>query len=669
MGVLTFCQHYLPLILCGGTLLYFAWKSYKEFIKPSRVLNRELTEAIKNLKELRQVASGSPIIDLEGIANKVMTGDVLPHLWSEYRETLHPQKGGGADSFERTVRYRSTALSEMFFTEQALVDTPLKTAFFKHLPGILTGIGIIGTFFGLITGLKSFEVSANADLVRKSLSGLLSSVGDAFTVSLGAIAFAMAFTFLEKTTITKCYGHVEELTQLIDSLFDAGAGEEYLSRLVEASETSATQAMQLKDALVSEFKQIMAEVTEMQVSAAAKHSTAMSSAIVESFTESISGPMERISRAVDNVGTNQGDAVNRLLTDVLANFSSQMEGIFGGQLRGINELLIQTTEIMQGVSSKFETVAAGVQTAGESAADAMAEKLTQAIGSIETRQEIMNAQMGEFVVQIKNLVQDSQTETSQKMQGILATLGEKVSGMVTQLEEQSRESTKLHQTSQIQFAEATNATVDGIGGMVQTLAEEVRSASDAMRQSVGSLSQSSRESIDKLNSGAEVLYMASSEFSKAGKGVTDTVRESGRAVETMTGAANLLGGIVKDVRSILSENEKTKDTFGAMVSDLRNLVENAKREALMSEEVIVSIRYAAEQLGSAGRQAEEYLREVTEVLGGAHEEFARNIERTLNHGNNTFQKELSMGVGLLNIAIKELGDTIDGSFPSGRGNA
>uniref|UniRef100_C6E2C4 MotA/TolQ/ExbB proton channel domain-containing protein n=1 Tax=Geobacter sp. (strain M21) TaxID=443144 RepID=C6E2C4_GEOSM len=666
MDVLAFCSHYLPPIACGGTLCWLAWKSNKEFIQPSKILKRELTEAIKNLKELRHGASGQPVTDLAVIADKVMTGEVLRHLWSEYQETLHPQKGIDTDGFERIVRYRSTALSETFFTDQALVDTPLKTAFFKHLPGILTGIGIIGTFFGLITGLKSFEVSANADLVRKSLSGLLSSVGDAFTVSLMAIASAMIFTFIEKTAVTQCYGHVEELTQLIDSLFDAGAGEEYLSRLVAASETSATQATQLKDALVSEFKQIMAEVTELQVSAAAKHSSAMSSAIVESFTESISEPMERISRAVDNVGTNQGDAVNRLLTDVLANFSSQMEGIFGGQLRGINELLIQTTETMQGVSSRFETVAAGVQTAGESAADAMAEKLSQAISSIEARQEIMNAQMGEFVVQIKNLVHESQTETSQKMQGILADLGEKVSGMVTQLEEQSRESTKLHQTSQIQFAETTNATVDGIGGMVQALAEEVQSASDAMRQSVSSLSQSSRESIDKLNSGAEVLYMASSEFAKAGKGVTDTVRESGRAVETITGATNLLGAIVKDVRSILSENERAKDTFGAMVNDLRSLVENAKREASMSEEVIASIRHAAEQLSSAGQQAEDYLRGVTEVLGNAHVEFARNIERTLNHGNTTFQKELSMGVGLLNIAIKELGDTID-EFP--RGNA
>lgn len=45
---------------------------------------------------------------------------------------------------------RATVPAETFFTEQALVDTPLRTEFFKHVPGILTGIGIIGTFYGLL---------------------------------------------------------------------------------------------------------------------------------------------------------------------------------------------------------------------------------------------------------------------------------------------------------------------------------------------------------------------------------------------------------------------------------------------------------------------------------------------------------------------------------------
>ena len=35
-----------------------------------------------------------------------------------------------------------------------MVDAPLRTEFYKHLPGILTGLGIIGTFSGLIIGLQ-----------------------------------------------------------------------------------------------------------------------------------------------------------------------------------------------------------------------------------------------------------------------------------------------------------------------------------------------------------------------------------------------------------------------------------------------------------------------------------------------------------------------------------
>ena len=41
---------------------------------------------------------------------------------------------------------RATATAEAFFNAQYVVDGRLRTEFFKHLPGIFTGIGIIGTF-------------------------------------------------------------------------------------------------------------------------------------------------------------------------------------------------------------------------------------------------------------------------------------------------------------------------------------------------------------------------------------------------------------------------------------------------------------------------------------------------------------------------------------------
>lgn len=91
---------------------------------------------------------------------------------------------------ESAVAYRATAPAESFFNSQFVVDSRLRTEFFKHLPGIFTGIGIIGTFTGLIVGLQGFQVSQDPAKVSASLETLLAGVLEAFVVSALAIALA-----------------------------------------------------------------------------------------------------------------------------------------------------------------------------------------------------------------------------------------------------------------------------------------------------------------------------------------------------------------------------------------------------------------------------------------------------------------------------------------------
>jgi hypothetical protein len=92
----------------------------------------------------------------------------LAHLWGEYQDTLHIQREE-RDGQMKIVAVRSTVPAEAYFSGQYLVDSRLRTEFFKHLPGIFTGLGIIGTFTGLIEGLRRFQVSENAATVRASL--------------------------------------------------------------------------------------------------------------------------------------------------------------------------------------------------------------------------------------------------------------------------------------------------------------------------------------------------------------------------------------------------------------------------------------------------------------------------------------------------------------------
>ena len=176
-------------------------------------------------------------------------------MWREYDETLFDQER--FDSHEKAYvfeRKRSTVPAEMFFSNQTVVDTFVGAEFFKHVPGILTGIGIIGTFFGILHGLDAFNVSADASQVRDSLKALLGSVSEAFAVSAGAIACAMVITLLEKWLLASHYKKSEELVVEIDKLYKAGAGEEMLQDLVQSSADSVANGRVLKDALVSDLK-------------------------------------------------------------------------------------------------------------------------------------------------------------------------------------------------------------------------------------------------------------------------------------------------------------------------------------------------------------------------------------------------------------------------------
>ena len=61
----------------------------------------------------------------------------------------------------------------------------------------------------------------------------------------------------------------EAITFEIDSMFEFGAGEEYLARLVTASEDTSEQSKILKDALISDLAQILS-LSEQQIQAQAR---------------------------------------------------------------------------------------------------------------------------------------------------------------------------------------------------------------------------------------------------------------------------------------------------------------------------------------------------------------------------------------------------------------
>ncbi|WP_265645448.1 anti-phage ZorAB system protein ZorA [Verminephrobacter aporrectodeae] len=654
---------YWHITIVAVLLIVITRAFFFRFVRQSGKLAKELRQSLAALRSIRSQANGGDVVELGEIESKAMDAPTLDHLWREYSKTLHSQTKEDEHGQSRIVRWRATALAETFFTEQAIVDSRLKTEFYKHLPGVLTGLGIIGTFLGLIKGLISFDVSLDPTKAQEQLRNLVNSVGHAFFVSASAIGLAMLFTWIEKSLVTSRYRQVEELRELIDSMFKGGAGEEYLERLVGAAENSATQSAQIKDALVTDLKEILTTLATQQIEAQAHSAGQMSTNVGKAIAEGLAGPMDAITEAVQGVSSTQGEAVNKMLTDVLASFASQMREMFGGQMTGMSELMLKASESMQATAIQFGQLATNMDAAGTNTVDAMGERLGKALDAMDARQAAMNAQMGTFVEQIKALVSESQTESSQKLKDALTAIGDQVAGVVEQLRKQAEQAAESQGERHDRFEQTTGQAIGSLSGQVEQLLRQSMETNESLQSAVASLAQATDQAIKGMNSGAETLYLAATDFAKAGQGVSETMRASTTATEAIKAASTQLTMSTDGARSLFDDYGKTRDTFALVVDKLKTTFENAKRDSLMTSEIIDHIEKATQQLANAQKQSQEYLQGVSEVLVKTHDSFAENLVRTLREGNRQFQDELSGAVQLLSGAIKNLGDVVDDISP------
>ncbi len=224
--------------------LQHAWQQYASTLQPqwqaadagplgaARQRVSHLSRAF--FGHMGQAASGGRL-DLSNIEQLAQNDPQLAQVWREYSQALESLQQLESSAATTAGKWQASSRADLYFTEQALVDTPLQSNFYKHIPGILTGVGIIGTFTGLIVGLVGFDVS-NPERVQAELSQLVQTVGHAFLVSALAITLAMVFTWIEKSVLTGRYRQVEELQQALDTLFTPQGGTQWAERLTLATE-------------------------------------------------------------------------------------------------------------------------------------------------------------------------------------------------------------------------------------------------------------------------------------------------------------------------------------------------------------------------------------------------------------------------------------------------
>ena len=84
-----------------------------------------------------------------------------------------------------------------YINEETVVDKPGHAQLAELIPGLLTSLGILGTFMGLMQGLTSVDFS-NAEGTIQSIPQLLGGMRFAFATSVAGIACSLLFNMLNR---------------------------------------------------------------------------------------------------------------------------------------------------------------------------------------------------------------------------------------------------------------------------------------------------------------------------------------------------------------------------------------------------------------------------------------------------------------------------------------
>lgn len=583
--------------------------------------------------------------------------DTLKHLWKEFRDTLHEQREEHHGELV-TVAWRATTPAASFFNGQSVIDDRLKTEFFKHLPGIFTGLGIIGTFSGLIHGLQSFQVPDDPAKVRASLEALLHGVFEAFIVSACAIGLAMVATLLEKWLLAALYGITEEICAQLDGRFAMGAGEEYLARLVTASEDSSAQSRMLKDSLVGDLKVLLQDMTKQQILAQKVNTETLSKQIISGIEASLQAPLQRIGDVVAQASGDQSAVAADLLKDVMASFSQRLNDLFGGQISGIQELNQKSAQAMQDAVTSLNALVGQMTEQGRQSSDLMAQKMAKAVEEMEYRQVELNEQTRYFVENLNTMISKAQSETSGKLNESITHLGLQMGDMIGALQSQATQAHSEQQRREQDLAERTSGMVSNLGDSVADVVRQMAESTAQMQHSVASLERTTTDALGRLNDGARTLERGATAFAQAGDRVTGTLDRAGALTGKLTEVSGGLTASAHALQTVLTDYRVNRDATAAMLTELRIVVESAKKEASLTHEALERIQSAATKLGQAQKDAETYLDGVSMVLAQAHEKFSDGITRTLDRANVDFHDRLSKAVGLLSSTIQEFETTL-----------
>ena len=240
--------------LIGGFLIIdigLLWYVWKYCISKMISATDEIAHTLEELSSFSQEDAALRYEDVRGIVRK---NEILSAAWNDFDRSV--VKWMNADNRHEVF---SVVDAGDIFSFSAVTKT-MSISYWQNFGGVFTGVGILGTFVGLVVGLNGVDLtSSDVSVLKDGIGNLLGGISLAFVTSLIGILFALIYGGFHQHYLAKLQTAVTRFAARIEALYPRRSAEWWLAESHRQSEEQTKTLKNLSQDVASSLADLLAE--------------------------------------------------------------------------------------------------------------------------------------------------------------------------------------------------------------------------------------------------------------------------------------------------------------------------------------------------------------------------------------------------------------------------
>ncbi len=523
--------------------------------------------------------------------------DELSEVWQEFADSLITREKNN----NQKIVYKTDEAS-LFFSEDRLLEQHLNLRFWNSVPALLVGLGILGTFVGLVWGLLSFsDINfENTDEIQRAIKQLLSGVSIAFVTSVWGMLFSLLFNALEKWLVGRVGKAIADLQRALDRLFTLTTQEE-ISLKQQDELAQQTRA----------FKEL---------------STDLASAIFDKLAPSF----DKLNTAVEKLLEHKDESSIEAIEKLVEEFQKSFSGSAKMQMEDLAKNVSKASESLITLPEQLSKVMADVQKQVNEAHQLLYKTFQEAIA---THQQGLSATTGAVTTASNQSIQTLKTVIAELQKAMTHTASQTTEKIESFLEQQQKA---------IGFL--TSQTADRLDETFKTGEESVKNLLVKQGEQIEAVNSQLENSEKTLRAGSNMLEK-----------MNTSIESAADIIEKMRGLSNLLNGAAMRLESTGSELTEASRTFNK---------ENEKYLAA-NRATIQQIQNALQESRQLLGEFAKKFQTIDKGLQGIFDEiengltsYSTTTKEAINKYLNEFSNQLSVASKALAESVQALTDTV-----------